>query len=136
MAATTGGPKERFGTNWLSIRSRCSQSAPASLQRRTSSPRREKSLARIEGASRIAIGSVLHVLHELPILVHLDAHGARRSPGFDRAVDRLPAAIQLVDLFIPAPVVRDDDPQPAFPAAGLDLRRHVEGAVAVLGRAA
>src|SRR5947208_1704585 len=100
MAATTGGPNERFGTNRLSIRSRCSQSAPACLQRRVSSPKREKSLARMEGARRIAIGSILHMLHELSVLVYLDPHRAGGAAGLDRIVHALAAAIQLVDLLV------------------------------------
>src|ERR1700730_434443 len=45
-----------FGTKCPSITSRCSQSAPAATTSRTSSPRRAKSAARIDGAMRI--GSV------------------------------------------------------------------------------
>src|SRR4051812_44264689 len=130
MAATTGGPKDRFGTKRLSIKSRCSQSAPACWQRRVSSPNWEKSLARMEGANRVAIGSVLHVLDELTVLVHFDPHSAGSTPCLDRMVYALPAAVQLVYLLVAAAVIRHNDPQPALTAAGLDPGGHVKRAVA------
>ena len=52
IAFTTGGPKVMFGTKWPSIMSRCTQSAPARTTVSTSSPSREKSAERMEGAMR------------------------------------------------------------------------------------
>ena len=46
--STTGSPRVRFGTKWLSITSTCSQSAPVTTA--ASSASRAKSAARIDGA--------------------------------------------------------------------------------------
>ena len=51
--ATMRGPNEMLSTKWPSMMSRWIQSAPASSTRRISRPDREKSAARIEGATRI-----------------------------------------------------------------------------------
>ena len=46
--STTGSPRVRFGTKWLSITSTCNQSEPATAA--ASSASRAKSAARIDGA--------------------------------------------------------------------------------------
>src|SRR5919112_2543979 len=47
--AATGGPKDRLGTKWLSMVSKCTNAAPPALALLTSSASRAKSAARIEG---------------------------------------------------------------------------------------
>src|SRR5712692_10022641 len=50
-ASTTSGPNVRLGTKWPSMTSTWMRSAPAASAWRTCSPKREKSAARIDGAS-------------------------------------------------------------------------------------
>ncbi len=56
IAFTTAGPMVMLGTNWPSMTSTCSMSAPAASTAFTSSPRRAKSAARIDGAIRMGRG--------------------------------------------------------------------------------
>src|SRR5690606_1094016 len=60
-AATSCGPKLRFGTKWLSITSTWIQSAPAAWTARHSAPKAEKSAARMEGAIRTDMAWLLAV---------------------------------------------------------------------------
>ena len=51
-AFTTSGPMVMLGTKWPSMTSTWTQSAPAASRAATSSPRRAKSLARMDGQIR------------------------------------------------------------------------------------
>src|SRR5882757_955236 len=70
--STTGRPRVRFGTKWLSITSTCSQSAP--LTAAVSSASRAKSAARIDGAIR-GLAMAVSVAVGSSLLTHLQGGG-------------------------------------------------------------
>src|SRR5713101_1022777 len=103
----TGGPNERFGTNRLSITSRCNQSAPPCSQRRASAPSWVKSLARMEGAMRTAMASILPILHKLTVFIDLDPDGSGRPGRLDRFMNGFTAGIELAQHLVTGTLVGD-----------------------------
>src|ERR1700712_5659723 len=70
--STTGRPRVRFGTKWLSITSTCSQSAP--LTAAVSSASLAKSAARIDGAIS-GLAMAVSVTVDCRALLHLQRGG-------------------------------------------------------------
>ncbi len=87
-AFTTAGPMVIFGTKCPSMTSTCTQSAPAAMMARVSSPNAAKSAERIEGATRTGLrifGLRLERFCEYPAgqnILRLDQHQRFRRNRF------------------------------------------------------